>query len=158
MRNQGDRSRDVDLDRFLELVEAYGAEPERWPEGERAGALALLTASPEARAACREAAMLDGLLDELPAYRPSTVVTARILAAAPAGSAKPGGVLSAVLRSLWPERPIWQPASGLAAAALLGLAVGLSEPTAGGGATDPLAVVDLDALAFGSVSVEEELP
>lgn len=158
MRNQADGSRDIDLDRFLELVEAYGAEPERWPEGERAGALALLATSPEARAACREAAALDGLLDELRGFRPSTVLTARVLAAAPAKPAKPGSVLSAVLRSLWPARPIWQPAGGLAAAALLGLAVGLSEPTADGGATDPLTVVDLDALAFGSVSVEEELP
>lgn len=158
MRSQGDRSQDVDLDRFLELVDAYGAEPGRWPERERAGALALLATSPEARAACREAAKLDGLLDELPAYRPSAVVAARILATVPAAQVRRGGPLTAFWRSLWPSGPIWRPAGGLAAAALLGLAVGLTVPEARiGGATDLLTATDLDALAYGTVSSEEEL-
>ncbi|HMI93431.1 MAG TPA: hypothetical protein VK509_18795 [Polyangiales bacterium] len=50
--------------RFEQLLEAYGAEPARWPEPERGPARALLARDPEAQRALREAAAFDRLLDD----------------------------------------------------------------------------------------------
>jgi hypothetical protein len=71
------------LDRFAELLDAYGARPERWPDGERAAALALLARSAQARALRDRAARLDALLDRLPDVAPSPDLAARVLRAAP---------------------------------------------------------------------------
>jgi hypothetical protein len=50
--------------RFQELLDAYGADPSRWPEPERAPAHALLASDADAQRALHEAAMFDKLLDE----------------------------------------------------------------------------------------------
>ncbi|MDA0341333.1 MAG: hypothetical protein O3B74_07020, partial [Proteobacteria bacterium] len=50
--------------RLLAIIEAYGAEPNRWPEEERAAALALAEHSPAAHQALADAATLDSLLGE----------------------------------------------------------------------------------------------
>jgi hypothetical protein len=52
------------LDRFTELLDAYGAEPRRWPPAERAAAQAFLAVSAEARGRLAAAAALDALLDQ----------------------------------------------------------------------------------------------
>ncbi|HEY6453006.1 MAG TPA: hypothetical protein VIX87_10455 [Steroidobacteraceae bacterium] len=44
---------------FRKLLDSYGAEPQRWPEKQRAGAQALLSSSPEARRLLEEARRLD---------------------------------------------------------------------------------------------------
>ncbi len=69
------------LQRLQQLLEAYGANPERWPLEERAAAVALLARSTEARAKQAEAARLDTLLDLAPVVQPSEELAARILAA-----------------------------------------------------------------------------
>lgn len=76
-------ARAVTMKRLVELLEAYGAAPERWPESERAAAEELLARSDAARALQREAAALDRLLDALPPVAPSAVLRDRVLAAAP---------------------------------------------------------------------------
>jgi len=53
----------VTLDRLAQLLDAYGGEPARWPEHERAAALQLIAANPEAQAMQRSALELDGALD-----------------------------------------------------------------------------------------------
>jgi hypothetical protein len=53
----------VKLDRLAQLLDAYGGEPARWPEHERAAALQLLEASPEAQFMQRTALELDGALE-----------------------------------------------------------------------------------------------
>ena len=53
----------VTLDRLVQLLDAYGGEPARWPEQERAAALQLLAASPEAQTMQRTALELDSALD-----------------------------------------------------------------------------------------------
>lgn len=53
----------MNLRRFGELVEAYGAEPQRWPAAERAAAQALLSGSADARALQERARALDLMLD-----------------------------------------------------------------------------------------------
>ena len=50
--------------RAKEILDAYGAAPERWPEDERGDLLQLLAQSPELQALRETANRLDGLLDE----------------------------------------------------------------------------------------------
>lgn len=72
------------IDRFKALLETYGADPARWPAGERDDALRLLSASEEARTARDEAAALDALISRArlePA--PSDMLAARILRSVP---------------------------------------------------------------------------
>lgn len=71
------------LQRLQQLLDAYGANTERWPSEERAAASALLAHSAEARAQQDEASRLDALLDLTPSVHPSIELVARILAAAP---------------------------------------------------------------------------
>ena len=71
------------LARLDEILDAYGAAPARWPEAERTAVLELLAHSPDARRHRDDAAVLDGLLDAVPAAPPSPALAARILAASP---------------------------------------------------------------------------
>src|SRR6266702_3414702 len=70
--SQGDTGLSVmTLQRLQQLLDAYGADPERWPAEERLAALALLAHSPEAQTQREQVA------------HPSAELAARILAAAP---------------------------------------------------------------------------
>ena len=70
-------------ERLNALLAAYGARPERWPEGERAAALVLLATDP-ACAAPREAeARLDALLDSNPVASAHGALVGQIIASAP---------------------------------------------------------------------------
>jgi anti-sigma factor RsiW len=55
----------IDRERVAALMEAYGAEPSRWPDDERAAAQALLASDPELQRMQMQARALDSLL-ELP--------------------------------------------------------------------------------------------
>jgi hypothetical protein len=85
----------ITLVRFAQLLDAYGAEPARWPAEEREAALALLARSPEARRQRDEAARLDALLDR-GAAEPGSMPTAsparfeRVVAAAGASQTGSG--------------------------------------------------------------------
>jgi hypothetical protein len=59
----GDRYVQKDLRELERALDAYGADPQRWPEERRAHLMALISASSEARCMCDEAAALDRLLD-----------------------------------------------------------------------------------------------
>ena len=74
---------DMTLDRFAVLLDAYGADPARWPDAERAAARALLDRSSEARARRDAAAALDALLDRAATVEPSSALAERVLAQAP---------------------------------------------------------------------------
>lgn len=76
-------ARALTMERLVEMLDAYGAAPERWPAAERAAAEALIARSEEARAHQRRAAELDRLLDALPTVAPSAGLRERVLAAAP---------------------------------------------------------------------------
>lgn len=70
------------------LLDAYGGDPARWPEAERAAGLAALAQDPALRALADEARALDGWLDALPAPAPPTpavVAAVREAARAPRG-------------------------------------------------------------------------
>lgn len=109
--------------RFAALLDAYGADPARWPEEERAAALALLATSSDARARQREAAALDAMLGTAPPAPPSDLLVARVLAAAPgaAAAARPA-TDRARARAAWRRsRRAAIAAAALAAAASLAL-------------------------------------
>jgi len=77
-----DRSR-MTLARLGELLDAYGANPERWPPAERETACALLAQSTEAQRRREASAQLDAVLNLAPAHAASPALLERILAAAP---------------------------------------------------------------------------
>lgn len=70
-------------ERLRNVLDAYGANPDRWPAEERDAALALVARSAEARTLYTEAARLDELLDRLPLQMPSVDLTHRVLADMP---------------------------------------------------------------------------
>ncbi len=72
----------MNLERFIDLLDAYGADLDRWPRNEQAAATALLEVLPEAREAQRRAASVDALLlrAPLPDLEPSEALRQRVLA------------------------------------------------------------------------------
>ena len=141
----------MELGRFHTILNAYGAAPERWPEDERAAALALTRASVPAARALADARALDQSLD---AYAisgitldPNSLVLlqARIVASAQPMMQSWIGRWFGV--SLTP-RQLWPSLAGLAMASILGFAVGL------GGIlqTEPGHDAD-DALTFSSTDL-----
>lgn len=110
-------------ERALELLAAYGADPMRWPAAERTAAQALLavTESPRLQAALAEAEALDQALDGLSAPVLSEAARQRLTC-----EARPG--LRGKLRGFlgW-QGSLWRPAGALAAALLLGVALGMND-------------------------------
>ncbi len=101
------------LARFEALLDAYGAEPRRWPADRRAAAEALLKRSPEAQALHASARRLDSLIDAARAEPVPAHLVGRVIAAAPQPRAR-GGWFGGILK----------PVAGIAFAAVLGLALG----------------------------------
>jgi hypothetical protein len=117
----------MSLARLEQVVAAYGADPQRWPETERDAARALVERSAEARARVAEARRLDRALD-------AAIVTvdelslARVTAKIRRGLAEPraasgGSWLSFLLGAV---APTWPRGAALASVAVLGILVGLS--------------------------------
>lgn len=108
--------------RVSELIAAYGAAPAKWPEAERAAALALLAREPGLHAERQQMAALDAALDRWasPAPRLDPVAIAAHVSAAP----RP----RVTVRRPFLRFPVfaWPNAAGLAAAALAGFLVGWS--------------------------------
>jgi hypothetical protein len=108
-------------ERFRELTQAYGADPRRWPEAERAGAAAFLeTHGAEAREAYDEAGALDQLLGRHRVAAATPGLAEQIIGTAPRGR-------------VWRKaRLLWQGAGlagiGLAGALAGALAVAMLPP------------------------------
>jgi hypothetical protein len=120
------------LERFTEILAAYGASPARWPESERAQALTFAQ-SDIARPLLAEAQALDALLDtDRRAEDVGEDLVARVLASAPTN----------VVRFQPRER--YRMIAALAACALVGVAIGFGGAR---GTDDSLAEADA---AFGA--------
>ncbi len=143
----------ISFERFVSIVDAYGAAPEAWPDQERAGAIALLETSDEAVRLCDEAADLDRMLDEAPSVEPSAELRQRVLEGVPQPAVPWTRRLADVVDALWPFGPVWQPATALAVAAILGVSVGLVAP--GSGSETEATVVAEVALETGEYWSEE---
>jgi hypothetical protein len=68
----------MNIKRFMQIIEAYGADANRWPESERQTALALLATSTEAQHVLQQASMLDNFLDTVAVTSPSPQLQQRI--------------------------------------------------------------------------------
>ena len=115
--------------RLLDLIGAYGSDPQRWPRAERAAALTRLQASDAGQQLLAAEASLDVVMasDPAPAVEPrlrQRVLSIPALEPAP----RPSPVRPGLARRMSPFVEFWQPAAGLAAAALVGFAVGLATP------------------------------
>lgn len=103
--------------RFAQIVEAYGADPRRWPGDERAAARAFAQAHPaQAQPCLAAAAALDAVLAADALEPVSRSLQRRIVASANA----PGGRLSFTWRPGWR----WLPGAALAGAGVAGLVAG----------------------------------
>lgn len=125
----------MNIDRFSELLDAWGADPAQWPDAaERRAAATLLAASATAQRLQREAAAFDALLQRapLPVLEPSDALRQRILAqvaalpaAAPAGAGWRNQVVEA-LALLFPTGRTMPQFAALALALAIGLGAGFT--------------------------------
>ena len=106
----------MDQTRFLYLLEAYGTRWNRWPEGEREAARALLAADVSLQPAWQEALSLDDCLD-LPSAVPSYDLRERVIA-----SAAGAGLRARRERRMW--WTLWSGA-GVAATVVAGTMLGV---------------------------------
>ena len=131
-------------DRVREIIAAYGGAPQRWPESERVQALALIAADPELARLRTEARSLDELLDSQP-VPPAVQLNPVAIAAAARRDADAKRNAHVGFRPVLLRR-----AAGMAAAALLGFALGIAGFVPLGPqaiADDPVAVqIEEDAL------------
>lgn len=149
-----ERKSDMDMQRLEVLLDAYGADPARWPAAERAAALALLAADPAAQAWLEQARRLDRALDALPpAPAPAGNLAACIRAAAQQRDAGPAAPKPIPVPAN-SNRPAWRFPAALVASALFGLWLGFATgpfPIDSGGTIDLAALdqQDVAVLAFG---------
>lgn len=149
----------MELNRFNTILEAYGASPERWPEGEREAALALTRSSVVAARALMAARAIDtALSDAASADAERFAMTGgeldllhdRILAAATARRkswAAEWFGLDLTATQLWPS------VAGLSFAMILGFAAGFGGvlQSSTGSDIDEIAVIpSFDIAASGS--------
>lgn len=108
----------LSLAEFRELVAAYGADPERWPESLREPARALLASSTDARALSAHEAELDAVLRECAAPALSPAFERRL-------NELP---LRAPRGTRFRPRALWAPALAWALAAVCGVWLGSAYP------------------------------
>lgn len=120
------------IERFTEILDAYGADPLHWPEGERLAAQAFAAREPRAAALVAETERFDALLDSAPDLAPSPALTQAVLAR------RPGRTwIARAWNEIFPAMPVWRPALGFAAAVAIGFGLqsaaadrlGLDEPS-----------------------------
>lgn len=122
----------VTLERVIDLIAAYGAEPAEWPEAERAEAEALLESHPDAFAeALAEAKHLDDMLAREHIETPGDALVERILSSAPQASAQAGEVSSKRRLPMFPKTVRW-PGGAVLASLAMGIAGGYAYAATGG--------------------------
>ncbi len=100
-------------DHFGELVEIYGAEPRRWPRGQRQAAITFTEDHPEVAAHILEnARRLDEALDRYVVPEPSAKLTRMIMESAPS------------IRAAARHTRLWRQGASFAAVGLAGALIG----------------------------------
>jgi hypothetical protein len=146
----------INDDRILDLIEAYGADPNAFPEAERAEAARRMADAPAVfAAALEEARRLDDLLVQVPEVTVSPVLREALVASAPKAKPAPVRNGSGLRRFL----PGWLPAGAVASLAMgLLIGVNVSAPAAVATASvdDEADAVMYAALGFGDYSLMDE--
>lgn len=124
------------LNRLQQIAETYGADPRRWPAAERAALEPLIGQLP-ARSILRGEQSLDQLLDSWRVEGTDWALERRILATAAMAEqvrvVRPWHRIVGWLELMWPGRGfsdgrrLWPQLAGLAAAAMIGFFVGISD-------------------------------
>ncbi len=129
--------------RFRRLIAAYGADPARWPPGQRAQAEALLARSNAARALLAEAQAFDSLL--MADSKPPTdeQLAAAIIARATAAPQDHQPSPTRAITLDWSLSRLWPQAVGLAAAAMLGFVIGWTDLLPGNFGGDTIDLADI---------------
>ena len=110
----------MNAQRFQNLAEAYGGDPRRWPEAERAAARAFMDADPHgAERLLFEARQMDLALDASPRAVVSHDLRERVIAMAATAGLKPRARFAL-------GRLAWASGAGWAAACAAGILVGLN--------------------------------
>lgn len=148
-------------ERLIEIIDAYGADPGRWPANERDEALKRLqadAAAPDVAAAMERAGELDGWLETIPVSEASPGLRRRVLEASEQPQAL--DLLARLIQWLFPagiesHTWIWRPAL----AAMLPLMVGFlgGVTTATDTATDEWVTWEEEIYLTRIVSLEDEV-
>ena len=114
-------SESTSLQRFAEVLEAYGANAQHWPQNERFLLLELIAQSEEAREMLDQAQQLDQLLDQYIIAEADDKLLQRVLDTIPAPS-----LFDQILKWLWPEQKslIWKPALAVSLPLVFGILLG----------------------------------
>lgn len=115
-------------ERFKMLVEAYGGDPTRWPEAERAAALKFAENDAAAQSLLKEARTLDQVIDLAETAPATPQLQERILADFDARNVGRAGPWTRLIA--WAPAPTRLiPATAFAVSLLLGLGVGVIIPS-----------------------------
>lgn len=152
----------MNIERVRQIIEAYGGDPSRWPEEERAQAKSILESSPQLNGVLDEARRLDVVLDRLAPVTVPAALRDRIVAGASRASDKAGltdRFLEWLLHGTRRER-ILRPVMASLLPLLLGWAVGAF--TSFEGSDELLAqnqlANDVAELAFNDTALLESSP
>ena len=145
-----DDEKKLDAERLRAVVESYGANPERWPAGDRQAYEKLVSDAGEP-AWLDEARRLDALLDEAPDIAPSPALLRRV-AEIPARHA------TGASGWIWPLGRLRTLVALGAMAAAMGLVVGMTTTESAASDDGGEEWDDLSALALGTNVSEEVVP
>jgi len=115
------------LQRFVEILDAYGSDHNQWPNEERKQLEQLLAKSNQAQQLFKEAAKLDAMLDQFTVPDVSPEVRNQVVDGIPFGKT---GITERFLDWLFPAGPelLWRPALAITLPLLVGFALGLATP------------------------------
>ena len=119
-----------DEQRAAAIIDAFGREPSRWPEDERAAVETLISGSAALQQHIADAHALDAALDNAPTVTISAALSNRILAEFDRIAQRPSvrNFIDRAGQLLWPDAPLWKPSAALAASLAVGLALGVLSP------------------------------
>ena len=126
-------SKTISVERVMELIEAYGAEPGGWPDAERDAASKIIEDRPDVfELALSDARALDLLLMSEALPEPSVDLATTILADAPNPTPARQSLLGALSSVLFPRGVRW-PAGAALASLVMGLVGGYAYASGGAG-------------------------
>ncbi len=128
LRKQTDKTM-MTIERFSQLLEAYGGEAKRWPIEEQVAMLKLLEQSVEARRLQQSALTLDSLLNSVQISKPSAVLRERIIAQVQPLASQAQDVWQWFIQLIvgtTPREHFWRPAVALVIPLLVGIVIGLN--------------------------------